>query len=117
MNWNYGIQQPDIFTKYTILGQQIATINCFISKVDDKYKWKSYTLPPSILDYDSIVNIIISAEYSNDKMQAIVNNYLFDKEDPIIKEEFNTMQEFRKRAKEEVKAILAYVEANNLWQS
>ena len=50
-------------------------------------------------------------------MQAIVNNYLFDKEDPIIKEEFNTMQEFRKRAKEEAKAVLTYVQANNLWGS
>lgn len=115
MNWNYGVEQPSIFVKNIVLGQQVATINCFISKTDDGYKWKSYTLPPDILDYDSITNTLISDEYPCDKMQSVINNYLVSKEDPTILKEFNTMQDFRAKSKSEAKAILDYVESNNLW--
>ena len=115
MNWNYGVEQPSIFIKNIILGQQVATVNCLISKTDDGYKWKSYTLPPNVLDYDSIANAIISDEYPTDKMQSLINNYLIGKEDPVILKEFNTMQDFRAKAKAEAKAILEYVELNNLW--
>lgn len=115
MNWSYGIEQPDIFNKNIILGQQVATINCFISKTDEGYKWKSYTLPPNTLDYDSIVSMIILDEYPCCKMQSVINNYLVGKEDPTILKEFNTMQDFRAKAKTEAKTILAYVESNNLW--
>ena len=115
MEWNYGAKQPNIFTKDVVLGQQVATVNCFISKTDDGYKWKSYTLPPNVLDYDSIANAIISDEYPTDKMQSVINNYLIGKEDPVILKEFNTMQDFRAKAKAEAKAVLEYVELNNLW--
>lgn len=115
MNWNYGAEQPNIFIRNIVLGQQVATINYFISKSGDRYKWVSYTLPPNTLDYDSIVNAIISTEYPVDKMLSVISNYLIGKEDPIILKEFNTMQDFRTKAKAEAKAILDYVELNNLW--
>ena len=115
MNWYHGIKQPNIFSKNIILGQQVATINYLITKTNDGYKWKSYTLPPNVLDYDSIANAIISDEYPTDKMQSVINNYLIGKEDPVILKEFNTMQDFRAKAKVEAKAIMNYVETNNLW--
>lgn len=115
MKWDYGEKQPSIFNKNIVLGQQVATINCFISKTEDGYKWKSYTLPPNVLDYDYIVGTLISDEYPCSKMQAIINNYLINKENQIVLEEFNTMQDFRAKAKSEAKAILEYVNSNNLW--
>ena len=114
-DWNYGVEQPNIFIKNIILGIQVAIVNCFITKTDNGYKWKSYTLPPNVLDYDSIANAIISDEYPTDKMQSVINNYLIGKEDPVILKEFNTMQDFRAKAKVEAKAIMDYVETNNLW--
>ena len=115
MNWNYGTEQPDIFSKNIKLGQQIATINCFISQTEDGFKWSSYTLPPNVLDYDSINNVIISSEYPSDRMQAIINNYLLDPTDTTIKQEFDDMQAFRTKAKAEAHTILDYIDDNNLW--
>ena len=39
-------------------------------------------------------------------MQAIVNNYLLDSEDPLIKEEFKQMQDWRKFAKSYAKELI-----------
>ena len=58
------------------------------------------------LTYDKIVDAIISYKYPIDKMQAIVNNYLLDSEDSLIKEEFEQMQDWRKFAKSYAKELI-----------
>lgn len=58
------------------------------------------------LTYDKIVDAIISYKYPIDKMQAIVNNYLLDSEDSLIKEEFKQMQDWRKFAKSYAKELI-----------
>ena len=50
---------------------------------------------------------MININYSNDGMQAIINNYLLDKDDEKIMAEFNDMQEWRKKCKSVAKRILA----------
>lgn len=70
-----------------------------------EYLYKQYT---NNLYYSTIVNDIITFEYPNDKMQAIVNNYLLDPSDEKALEEFNKMQDFRKLAKKEAKACIEY---------
>lgn len=65
------------------------------------------------LGYDKVVNAIVSAAYPSDKMQAIINNHLLDsEEDEDYKghtEEFNTMQQWRKHAKEVAKDVISWV--------
>lgn len=46
-----------------------------------------------------IVDAIVSAAYPNDVMQAVVNNYLASPDDEESLASFNTMQEWRKKAK------------------
>lgn len=58
------------------------------------------------LTYDKIVNAIVSYKYPADKMQAIINNYLLDNEDPFIIEEFKQMQDWRKFAKSYAKELI-----------
>ena len=41
-------------------------------------------------------------------MQAVINNYLLDPEDEAVVKEFNTMQAWRKKAKEIAKEALDY---------
>ena len=56
---------------------------------------------------DRIVDAIITAEYPNDKMQAVVNNYLLNQKDAEHKAEFQAMQEWRAKAKNIANEILS----------
>ena len=118
MNWNIVKEQEQLpirFSKRIELGQQVATFSVCEKQDDGTYKYQTYTLKPTILDYDSIVNAIISKEYPNDKMQAIINDYLLDPSNEDTIKEFNDMQAFRKKAKDWAKDLLNYVKENNLW--
>ena len=118
MSWNIVKEQeqlPSRFSKRIELGQQIATFIIFDKQDNGTYKYQTYTLKPAVLDYDSIVNAIVSKEYPNDKMQAIINNYLLDPSNEDTTKEFNDMQAFRKKAKDWAKDLLNYVKENNLW--
>lgn len=61
-------------------------------------------------NYDGIVNAIITAEYPNDRMQAIQNNYLMaTREDGNgVIEEFLEMQQWRAMAKQTAHELLGY---------
>lgn len=118
MNWNIVKEQEQLpirFSKRIELGQQIATFSVSEKQDDGTYKYQIYTLEPAVLDYDSIVNAIVSREYPNDKMQAIINNYLLDPSNKDTTKEFNDMQAFRMKAKDWAKDLLNYVKENNLW--
>ena len=58
------------------------------------------------MNYDRLVSLLININYSNDGMQAIINNYLLDKDDEKVMQEFNDMQEWRKKCKSVAKRIL-----------
>ena len=88
------------------LGQKQCTVNFNITKTQDGYQFDSTTLKPGKWDYDSIVNGLVSEVYPNDKMQAIINNYLLEPEDAEIKAEFDEMQNWRKEAKALAKRLL-----------
>ena len=49
---------------------------------------------------NKIIDTIVTANYPNDKMQAVVNNYLATPEDAERKQEFGDMQAWRIHAKE-----------------
>jgi hypothetical protein len=55
--------------------------------------------------YDNIINTLINIVYPQDKMQAIINNYLLDKEENHVVE-FNEMQNYRKHCKDIAKDVL-----------
>lgn len=46
-----------------------------------------------------IIDAIITAQYPEDKMQAVINNYLLNQKDAEHKAEFQAMQEWRAKAK------------------
>lgn len=118
MSWNIVKEEKQLpirFSKRIELGQQIATFSISEKQDDGTYKYQIYTLKPAVLDYDSIVNAIISREYPNDKMQAVINNYLLDQSNVDTTKEFSDMQAFRKKAKDWAKDLLNYVKENNLW--
>ena len=60
------------------------------------------------LNYDYLVSNLIKVKYTNDRMQAIINNYLLEQDEQTIAE-FNEMQEWRKLSKTVAKDILSNV--------
>lgn len=60
----------------------------------------------SDLEYGRLVSILLKLNYSDDKMQAVINNYLLDADDELVLQEFNDMQDYRKRCKLIAKQIL-----------
>lgn len=57
--------------------------------------------------YGGIVDALISFKYPADKMQAVINNYLLDPKDPVIIQEFEEMQAWRKYSKEYAKEVMS----------
>ena len=69
---------------------------------------KNMEVVPQIYDqvYGRLVGEKFREKYSQDDVEAIVNNYLLDPTNEKYQTEFNTMQEYRKFCKEQAKAEL-----------
>lgn len=92
------------------LRQRLVTVAIDVEKTDEGYSYSEVVLHPDITNYDGIVSALITRKYPSDRMQAIINNYLADPSDEEILQEFNTMQEWRKEAKNLAREILAELE-------
>lgn len=99
--------KPNLFEKYITNHRLNYIINYNISYDESTktFSWDSAKIYGE-LTYDSIVDAIIKGKYPTDKMQAIINNYLLDQDDPNIIEEFNNMQAWRQYAKSFAKELL-----------
>lgn len=61
-------------------------------------------------DYGHIVSTIIRGKYSEDNVEAILNNYLSDPTNTRYEAEFNMLQSWRAEAKERARSILGLLE-------
>lgn len=100
--------KPDSFESYTISGILQYAINIDVVENKDGYRWEQILVTKRNWEYGKIVDALISYKYPNDKMQAVINNYLLDPNDAYAIEEFNKMQAWRKEAKEIAKQALEY---------
>lgn len=66
-----------------------------------------YIINVAQIEYNELVNKLIIIKYPNDKMQAVINNYLLDNSEKHINE-FNEMQNYRNECKLFAKEIIAY---------
>ena len=65
-----------------------------------------FILGPTEYCYGGLVNKLVSYKYPNDRMQAIINNYLLDPNDESANQEFIEMQNWRSESKQIAKEIL-----------
>lgn len=56
--------------------------------------------------YDQLVTNLIRKRYSQNSIEAIINNYLGDTTNEKYIKEFNEMQSFRKQCKAQAKTII-----------
>ena len=65
-----------------------------------------FILGPTEYCYGGLVNKLVSYKYPNDRMQAIINNYLLDPNNESANQEFIEMQNWRSESKQIAKEIL-----------
>ena len=103
MVWHYGNELPEKVVQKLRFGQRQYTVNFNVESgggTDYKYRWESVTLDPGVWNYGAIVSAIIKERYSEDAMQAVINNYLLTPPTDEAVEEFNAMQLWRFFAKQ-----------------
>ena len=86
------------------LAQPLYTISYTVGEGTDSYR--AATCPPGIPDRGQIINAVIRQDYPEDRMEAVINNYLLDPTDEDAKVAFDEMQEFRKSVKEFADSII-----------
>ena len=110
MNKNYSDELPVPFVQDPATPSR--TINfCVeeqVGREEGRYSYYSVSVPMTRWNYDGIVNALITAQYPNDRMQAVINNYLLaTREDGTeVVEEFLEMQEWRSMCKSTAKSVL-----------
>lgn len=111
------VDSKNIYTNkmYTIIKINEQIKNCIkfyiiTIKFDSYDEYTVLRIPLHKLSYDDLVSILINTQYSQDKMQAIINNYLLDGDtDDVVVKEFKEMQEWRKLSKVVAKDILSRI--------
>ena len=56
--------------------------------------------------YEQLVTTMIRSKYTQNAIEAIINNYLSDMNNEKYKKEFDDMQLFRKECKNNIKALI-----------
>lgn len=109
MAWIYGSELPQELVVSYDLGRKVRTINFDAEQVEEagySWRWLSARIAPGCWDYAPIVAAIVRARYSDDEMQAIVNNYLLDAEAGAA--EMEQMQAWRTHAKALARSYLEH---------
>lgn len=104
---NFSLTRPNTFSKEVIKGK-VYYRYCFdITSTEEGFSYREVFLSKSQYNYDTLVDAIISSEYSDSQMTAIINNFLLDSSN---REEFDEMQKFRAFAKSTAKEILTFID-------
>ena len=136
MEKNYSNERPQLYTRDAGNEHTRTINFGIEEHTGDENRFSFYSVKVKVgdCDYSGIVNAIVSAEYPSARMQAIMNNYLqetdlarlidllrttqnFNKlrsamsdwlssRDQDIVKEYETMQEWRKMAKETAREVL-----------
>lgn len=89
-------------SKMTLIGLPKYTIS---------YQDVTVTLDAGPIVYDQCVDRLVQAKYSSDRMQAVVNNYLYAPDEGDHRAEWEAMQQWRKTSKMIAKEAILRCEA------
>lgn len=111
---HYCADRPAAVTRENVYGMFAHYVNYDITELaaDDRertgYGWsyRQVRLDPGVWTYDAVVSAIVRAEYPDDRMAAVLNNYLSAPDEGDHRGEFATMQEHRAMAKAVARTML-----------
>ena len=99
MNRNYSTERPSLIVKDSKEASRV--INFDVQEEENhEYSYYSVTVKIGNWSYDSIVNAIVTAEYPNDRMQAVLDNYLQETDLSKLIGLLSTAQNFNKLHKQ-----------------
>ena len=99
MNRNYSTKRPSLIVKDSKEASRV--INFDVQEEENhEYSYYSVTVKIGNWSYDSIVNAIVTAEYPNDRMQAVLDNYLQETDLSKLIGLLSTAQNFNKLRKQ-----------------
>lgn len=98
---NNAISKNDDLIVQNDLGRKRAIV-----KVGNGYE-TLVELEPGVWGYGAIVAALVKSRYTNDEMQAIVNNHLLGDDNLENEQEYDDMQEWRRKCKARAKELLA----------
>lgn len=105
-----GSEKPQQIRYKIKLGLRKYTIAFDIQESEETegnaYTWSEATFDLGKPTYSQLTAAIIQSRYSNDDMQAIINNHLLEDGNSEHEAEWNAMQEWRTEAKTMAKSIL-----------
>ena len=99
---------PPLVESYNISGIVHYDINIDVHPIEGGYHWEQVSLTKEKWNYGGIIDALVTYKYPNDKMQAVINNYLLEPENEEFVTAFNEMQDWRREAKEIAKEALLY---------
>ena len=79
--------------------QRVPTVAIDIAAVPEGFIYDTVPIAPERFNYEGVVDAIVSHKFPNDRMQAVINNYLLDTTDDQAVREFREMQFWRTEAK------------------
>lgn len=100
-----GSEQPQQISYDIKLGLRRYVIAFDIKEADNGYEWTEAVFALGTPDYGAMVSAFVHGRYSDDEMQAIVNNHLLDDGDEEHEAEWTAMQAWRAEAKVLAKTI------------
>ena len=99
MNRNYSKERPSLIVKDSKEASRV--INFDVQEEENhEYSYYSVTVKIGNWSYGSIVNAIVTAEYPNDRMQAVLDNYLQETDLSKLIGLLSTAQNFNKLRKQ-----------------
>lgn len=100
--------KPNFVEQEVIKGRITYFINLNIELVGEMYVYEPIKVEYDRWEYGGIIDALVTYKFPNDKMQAVINNYLLEPENKEFVTAFNEMQAWRKEAKEIAKEALEY---------
>lgn len=112
-----GSEKPEPISYKISLGLRKYTIAFDVQEVKQEtenneqsqsvsYEWCEATFPIGVPTYANLVAAFVHGRYTDDDMQALVNNHLLDAGEEAEEAEWNAMQEWRKECKQLAKDVL-----------
>ena len=101
-------KKPSLVETFILYATRRYNININVKALGENYEFEQIEVPVGRFDYAGIVDALVIYKYPNDKMQAVINNYLLEPENEEYITAFNEMQAWRKEAKEIAKQALEY---------
>ncbi len=110
-----GTTKPDFVTWGVEKMRKYYRVNVNITGSDQSWQWDEIVTPLGSMDYGFLTSQIIRIKYSEDQMEAIINNILKDKDNPDYIQAFTEMQEYRDESKQMAKDARQWATEAGIW--